>query len=139
MAALDWGVIGLYFLALLGLRYGESPRMAAIAVLAVSPILAACRRVVTMTNEAIALSAGIIRKRILFAEIASCRVTRYEPFAKLPPGMTRWRRMEALIMSNRCLEITTKDGKVYLFGMVRPSYAAGLIESAINASKREQG
>lgn len=84
------------------------------------------RRTVVVTKDSVRLSAGIVRKCIRFAEIASFRPAQYECLFK----KKRDRRTKALcIMDGRCVEITATDGKTYFLGALRPRHICDLIES----------
>ena len=95
--------------------------------LAVLPVIGwSARRVVTVTDDALILSASIIRKRFPIREIESCAPALHQPLSN-----ARKQGLWALsVMEGRCVEIRMTDGKVYRVGALRPEHICTLIQSA---------
>lgn len=85
-------------------------------------------RRVAISRDGVLLSCWLIRKRFRIGDIIGCRAVRPEAWERVGP-----KRARALFMTTgRCLELTTRDGKTHVFGMVRPSYACSLLEPLIS-------
>jgi hypothetical protein len=87
-------------------------------------------RKVTLTPLEIRSSVGFLQKRVRISEIVEYKESYSEFYGKLPPGVRR----SAQMGFGPCLEMKMCDGKIHLFGMLRPHFACGLIESARSKS-----
>jgi hypothetical protein len=88
------------------------------------------RRQVEMSSQSIVMRNGLSRRLIELGDVVSCRAT-WDEHGQRPRGITRQQWHQFSWNTGRCLEITTKQGHIYRFGMIRPTYMCSLIESMI--------
>jgi hypothetical protein len=92
------------------------------------------RRTLILTGETIRFSLGSIRRRIALSDVVSWQSTYHEAWSRCPSGIDR-KKWHVFSASGPCLEITTKQGHIYRFGMIRPGYVCRVIESVIGAGE----
>ncbi|HEY3297104.1 MAG TPA: hypothetical protein VGK34_00485 [Armatimonadota bacterium] len=83
-------------------------------------------RIVTITSQEIVAYSGPFKKFLKLAEINECCETFIETGYKTGPNVQKSLHGGF----GPCLEVKTCNGKIHLFGMLRPHFACGLIESA---------
>jgi hypothetical protein len=87
-----------------------------------------------LTGRQLTSSLGPIRKSVAISDVSSARVVPWDESLSRPKDFPRGQWHALAATGHRLLEITTKQGHIYRFGMQRPKYVCGLIESMIGAS-----
>lgn len=85
-------------------------------------------RIVKVTSTTLTYQCGI-PFRIAIADILSCVPAHHEPFI----GFHDRRPKPFCVTDGRCIEITTKDGRICRLGALRPSHICQLVEKATSA------
>lgn len=89
---------------------------------------------VRLTDRMLRSSRGSMRQSVALSDVQSVQVVTHEMMQWRPKGVPR-RQWHMMGSPYPCaLEITTKQGHIYRFGMQRPKYVCGLIESIVGTS-----
>lgn len=103
-------------------------------VLAGALLCSMSRRKVEASSHCVAMWNGLYKRQIALSDAALCRaVPDYN--GQRPREISRRKWHQISWNTGRCLEITTKQGEIYRFGMLRPQYACSLIESVIGVER----
>lgn len=131
---IEWGWLvmggGALVFGILSVFYCQTALISVCNIAAGIYLCSLSRRQVEINSRGILMRSGLIRRRIEPAEVASCRAT-WDENGQRPRSMSRREWHQFSWNTGRCLEITTKQGHIYRFGMQRPKYVCGLIESII--------
>lgn len=128
---IDWLIavvaILLAILSLLHLMFLHRHDHAIFGIIASVILVSFTYRKVSISTDGISFSCSLIRKRFNIGDIIDCQYIRPQVWHR--PGSEHPRAI--CVTSGRCLQVTTRDGKKHVFGMLRPSLACSLIKPMI--------
>lgn len=127
---IDWGLIAstvaMMLFIVTSMLFKREHILLMISLLAFGVLLFHLKQRIIVTPESVYCSFGMSKRQVAISEIECARPVHCQLLERL--GQKRVRAFGNT--TGRCLELTMKNGKVHVFGMLRPAYACKLLERA---------
>ncbi|MDO8586412.1 MAG: hypothetical protein Q7T82_05175 [Armatimonadota bacterium] len=134
----EWAILGagVFALGIGATAYGGITLSGVLSAVAGVFFCSLSRRRLETSSHRVVMWNGLYRVQVALADAASCKATSDEN-GQRPSETSRKKWHQFSWNTGRCLEIATKQGHIYRFGMIRPQYARSLIESVIDVGKSD--